>query len=196
MKIFATLYTIKHQTFYQKGNTAMLKHAWFNYEFDWLLKVDSDTYVNLIRLQVLLRMLSQSSNAFLGNRGTDMKEDTKALHPAVQFCLGGPGFLISRMTLERTVNHLDGCVLENKDNAKLWFDDVIISQCIQNYTSLGCHEGDNLDNVTYTEMNFYEHHDNRSPQYTTVTYHPLNDSKSMGEYHEEVMKPRPGYTQF
>ena len=58
------------------GNVEMLRLVWVSTTFDWVMKVDSDTYVNLWRLDTLLRTLPHSGRlAFLGGRGFGRQQD-------------------------------------------------------------------------------------------------------------------------
>ena len=164
-------------------NVEMLRLVWVSVTFDWVMKVDSDTYVNLWRLEALLRALPRSDHAFLGGRGFGRPQDKPYLNLSAPFCMGGPGYLVAKKTLGRVQNHLKSCMYKTEVGSPGWHSDVVIGKCIYEHTSLGCHEGDGIERVPHSVKNFFQLYNGSSSRYDTVTFHPLKDSRAMQEHH-------------
>jgi len=170
-------------------NSQMLQSAYNMHSFDWLLKVDDDTYVNVEQLQTLVYSFKDSTTAFLGSRGVGRAEDREFLDLHKPMCMGGPGYLIRRKTLSEVVPYLNSCVegIKNSKHVKyIWHSDVVISKCIYKFTSLGCYESDAPDVSTLIPFSgniFKQHYPGGDPIYNSVTYHPLKQSVDMLDHH-------------
>lgn len=155
--------------------------------YEWILKVDDDTYVNYEKLIALTETFADVEHAFLGSRGTGTSRDRDHLSLKKPFCLGGPGYLIKTKTLRVVSPHLKHCALEmKKEVANVWHSDIVISKCILNYTGLGCWEHSRMNDkaLRYNSAAFKNHYADTKHLYDTVTYHPLKTKTEMMVYHE------------
>ena len=109
--------------------------------------------------------------------------------------MGGPGYLIKRLTFELVVDKLNSCVAEtsvNENKQYLWHSDIIISKCVEKYTGLGCWDYESVGNVfiQYSSEIFKQHYTNTRPIYNSVTYHSLKTLNAMSKYHINVLEER------
>ena len=80
--------------------------------FDFVLKVDTDTYVNVASVERLLRQLNPEVPALLGRRmGFYLRPPFNASKPEGQtFCHGGAGYLLSRGLLRVMAERFERCI--------------------------------------------------------------------------------------
>ena len=174
-------------------NTNMLMRVLSERSFDWLLKANVDTYVNIENLQSLVYSFRTTKQAYLGSRGFGSLSDVKFLKFKKPFCLGGPGYLLRRQTLADLVQLLPKCISEanaSQIREHLWHSDVMVGRCLLDATGLGCWEHDSTSIVKYSLNIFKQHYKNAKPIYSSVTYHPLKTEREMLEYHERVQERR------
>ena len=174
-------------------NTHMLMRVLSERSFDWLLKVDDDTYVNIENLQSLVYCFRSTKQAYLGSRGFGSLTDVKMLNFKKPFCLGGPGYLLRHQTLTDLVQLLPRCVSEanaSRIRKNLWHSDVIIGKCTLDATGLGCWEHDSTSICKHSLNIFKQHYKNAEPIYSSVTYHPLKTKREMLEHHKRVQELR------
>ncbi|MDA7838719.1 galactosyltransferase-related protein [bacterium] len=174
-------------------NVKMLEKVYeLNEQFDWLFKVDDDTYVNTDNLQTLVYAFRHAKHAFLGSRGHGRLEDKEYLELSKPYCMGGPGYLLKRSTFNKVVNKLHGCVEKTRlhpNKEYLWHSDIVISKCIHKHTGFGCWDYESSQSVLFKyHLNiFKQHYTNSPPVYDTVTYHPLKTRDEMMHYHAHVL---------
>lgn len=167
-------------------NAAMLRTIAQEFDgFDWVLKVDDDTYVSIPGLQQLVAGISDKHPQLLGCRGFGRPWDRDKLDLTKPYCMGGPGFLISMVALLQLAPHLDACVQESDfhpDRAYIWHSDVVISKCIQSRVGLGCWEGTGLPEYEHNSV-FNHHYSGRRHAPESVTSHPFKTYDEMMAYH-------------
>ena len=174
-------------------NTAMLAkvhemlQADTNLHYNWVLKVDDDTLVNLQGLYFLTKFNPLTQKLYLGQQGTGIPSDRGKLGIVKPFCMGGPGYVISRAALNILGPNLKQCAankMSRKDHS--WHSDVIIGLCMEEYTHIGC--WDNVANtvIKYRPLKrfFHKYDFVRWPLHkelttTTTTLHPLKDPALM-----------------
>jgi len=130
-----------------RKNTAMLQLASvlaLEQNFEWILKVDDDTYVAVDTLISFVASLPSNTLIFMGQKGTGKPKDRGKMGIIKPFCMGGPGYLFSSMALAMVAPNFDSCVEEaDSSDARefIWHSDVVIGKCVTTWTRLGCWEG-------------------------------------------------------
>lgn len=122
----------------QKKSFLMLQHMWDNYgdAYEWFMRADDDVYVRPDRLAALLRSVDSRKPVFIGQAGRGNQEEfgLLSLEYDENFCMGGPGVIMSRETLARVVPHIKHC-LRNLFTAH---EDVELGRCVQKYAGVSC----------------------------------------------------------
>lgn len=122
----------------QKKSFMMLKFMHDNYldKFEWFMRVDDDVYIKHDKLEKFLRSLNSSVPQFVGQAGLGNKEEfgLLSLDYNENFCMGGPGILMSRETLKRVVPHIKYCL----KNLYSTHEDVEIGRCIRRFVNISC----------------------------------------------------------
>lgn len=173
-----------------RRNIKMLEKLYAEKNFDWVLKVDDDSYVNIGNLQTLTYSFRTSSHAFLGSRGYGRLLDRDFLDLKKPFCMGGPGYLLRKSTLARVIPEFPTCLRDAENDIhkyNVWHSDVVISKCVTKVTKLGCWESDDESLIQYSNNLFKQHYTSAKPVYNTVTYHPLKTRDAMVQYHNSII---------
>lgn len=122
----------------QKKSFMMLKFMHDNYldKFEWFMRVDDDVYIKPDKLELFLRSLNSSKEQFIGQAGLGNKDEfgLLALDYDENFCMGGPGIIMSRETLRRVVPHISYCI----KNLYSTHEDVEIGRCIRKFANVSC----------------------------------------------------------
>lgn len=97
--------------------------------FDWFMRADDDLYVKGDRLEEFLRSLDPAKAHFLGQAGLGNSAEygQLALGPQDNYCMGGPGAIISRETLNLVAPHLQSCLR----SLLTTHEDVELGRCIR-----------------------------------------------------------------
>jgi chondroitin sulfate synthase len=122
----------------QKKSFMMLKFIAENYldKFEWFMRTDDDVYIKSYELESLLRSLDSSKVYFIGQAGLGTPEEIGllSLDSDENFCMGGPGMIMSRATLKLIVPHIKGCL----KNLLTIHGDVEIGRCVRNHANVSC----------------------------------------------------------
>lgn len=122
----------------QKKSFMMLQYMWSNYgdRFEWFLRADDDVYVRTDRLEKLLRSVDSKRAMYIGQAGRGNSEEfgLLSLEYDENFCMGGPGVVLSRETLRRIVPHIRYC-LRHLYTAH---EDVELGRCVKKYAGIPC----------------------------------------------------------
>ena len=116
--------------------------------YDWMFKVDDDTYVNLPGMMKFLKETEKTTKTQyqiygrqgFGRPGPDKKGLEKHGMKA-PYCLGGPGYIMTADTWHKTAAGMQDCVRDfdaAEERAALWHSDVVIGLCVQIKTGAGC----------------------------------------------------------
>ena len=117
--------------------------------YQWFLRADDDVYVRVARLDRLLGRLDPNEKVYLGRAGVGKKQDVKRLQlrSHERYCMGGPGVVLSRATLNAVAPYLDRCLkaIEVHNRAGkgvsggMWFnEDVELGRCISRTVGIQC----------------------------------------------------------
>lgn len=122
----------------QKKSFLMLKYMWdeFGDRFEWFFRADDDVYVRTDRLEHFLRSLDSRKPYFLGQAGKGNQEEfgLLSLEFDENFCMGGPGMIMSRETLSRIAPHIQTCL----QNLFTTHEDVEVGRCVQRFAGIPC----------------------------------------------------------
>lgn len=122
----------------QKKSFLMLQYMWNNFgeKFEWFLRADDDVYVRTDRLEKLLRSVDSRRAMYIGQAGRGNSEEfgLLSLEYDENFCMGGPGVIISRETLKRIVPHIKYCL----KNLYTTHEDVELGRCVKKYAGIPC----------------------------------------------------------
>lgn len=122
----------------QKKSFLMLKYMWQNFgdKFEWFLRADDDVYVRTDKLEKLLRSVDSRQPRYIGQAGRGNSEEfgLLSLEYDENFCMGGPGIVLSRETLRRLVPHITDCL----QNLYSTHEDVELGRCVQKYAGVPC----------------------------------------------------------
>lgn len=122
----------------QRKSFTMLKHMHDNYidRYEWFLRADDDVYVRTDRLEALLRSVDSRKPWFIGQtgRGNNDEFGLLSLEENENFCMGGPGVILSRETLRRIAPHIDKCL----GNLYTTHEDVELGRCVRKYAGVPC----------------------------------------------------------
>lgn len=122
----------------QKKSFMMLHYMWrhFGDRFEWFLRADDDVYVRADKLERLLRSIDSRKPQFIGQagRGNQAEFGLLSLEYDENFCMGGPGVIMSRETLARVAPHIKYCL----QNLYTTHEDVELGRCVQRFAGIPC----------------------------------------------------------
>ncbi|XP_005871167.1 PREDICTED: chondroitin sulfate synthase 1, partial [Myotis brandtii] len=175
----------------QKKSFMMLKYMHDHYldQYEWFMRADDDVYIKGDRLESFLRSLNSSEPLFLGQTGLGTTEEMGklALEPGENFCMGGPGVIMSREVLRRMVPHIGKCLREMYTT----HEDVEVGRCVRRFAGVQC--------VWSYEMQqlFYENYEQNKKGYIrdlhnskihrAITLHPNKSPPYQYRLHSYVL---------
>ncbi|XP_016055846.1 PREDICTED: chondroitin sulfate synthase 1 isoform X2 [Miniopterus natalensis] len=175
----------------QKKSFMMLKYMHDHYldKYEWFMRADDDVYIKGDRLENFLRSLNSSEPLFLGQTGLGTTEEMGklALEPGENFCMGGPGVIMSREVLRRMVPHIGKCLREMYTT----HEDVEVGRCVRRFAGVQC--------VWSYEMQqlFYENYEQNKKGYIrdlhnskihrAITLHPNKNPPYQYRLHSYVL---------
>ncbi|XP_045513002.1 chondroitin sulfate synthase 1 [Pieris brassicae] len=170
----------------QKKSFLMLLYMYENYgeRFEWFMRADDDVYVRGDKLEEFLRSVDSRKPQFIGQagRGTTAERDALALDYNENFCMGGPGVLISRETLRRVAPHVKYCL----KHLYTTHEDVELGRCVAKFAGVSC-------TWSYDMQTILHHNSSGTAAYTgrlkkrevhrAITLHPVKDHRQMYRLH-------------
>lgn len=122
----------------QKKSFMMLLYMHDNFidRFEWFLRADDDVFIKTDKLERLLRSVDSRKPQFIGQAGRGNTEEfgSLSLEYDENFCMGGPGVILSRETLKRIAPHIKECL----KNLYTTHEDVELGRCVQKYAGVPC----------------------------------------------------------
>ncbi|XP_047532573.1 chondroitin sulfate synthase 1 [Vanessa atalanta] len=170
----------------QKKSFLMLLYMYEHYgeRFEWFMRADDDVYVRGDKLGEFLRSVDSRKPQFIGQagRGTSSERDALALDYNENFCMGGPGVLISRETLRRVAPHVKYCL----KHLYTTHEDVELGRCVAKFAGVSC-------TWSYDMQTILHHNGSGAAAYTgrlkkrevhrAITLHPVKDHRQMYRLH-------------
>ncbi|KAJ8954954.1 hypothetical protein NQ318_000385 [Aromia moschata] len=122
----------------QKKSFMMLKHMHDHYidKYEWFLRADDDVYIRTEKLEELLRSVDSRKPWFIGQTGRGNNEEfgLLSLESDENFCMGGPGVILSRETLKRIASHVEDCL----EHLYTTHEDVELGRCVRRFAGISC----------------------------------------------------------
>lgn len=173
----------------QKKSFMMLYYMYEHFldKFEWFVRADDDVYIHTAKLERFLRSIDSSKPQFIGQAGKGNSEEfgLLSLEFDENFCMGGPGVILSRETLRRVAPHIPTCL----KNLYSTHEDVEIGRCVQKFAGIPC--------TWNYEMQSILHH-NSSGKYaftgslktkevhSAITLHPVKKAPLMYRLHAYI----------
>ncbi|CAF1475031.1 unnamed protein product [Rotaria magnacalcarata] len=137
----------------QKKSFLMMKYIYDHYlnKFEWFMRVDDDVYIRTENLEKLLRSIDNRKPYYIGQPGMGTKEEygKLGLGENENFCMGGPGIILSRETLARFTPHIKKCL----KNFYTYHEDVELGRCVHKYANTSCTWSYEMQHVLYNHPN-------------------------------------------
>ncbi|KAI6241254.1 Hexosyltransferase [Aphelenchoides fujianensis] len=172
----------------QKKSFAMMRWMFDNHlnDFDWFMRADDDLYVRGERLESFLRSLDPGKVHLIGQAGLGNSAEygQLSLGPQDNYCMGGPGVVVSQKTLEVVAPHLESCLL----NLMTTHEDVELGRCIRKHAGVACtwnYQMQELFHNNQSQPNVYAA-GGASELRHAITLHPVKDPAVMLQLHVEA----------
>lgn len=122
----------------QKKSFAMLKYIHDHYidKYEWFLRADDDVYVKTEQLELLLKSIDSRKPWFIGQTGRGNNEEIGllSLEHDENFCMGGPGVILSKETLKRIAPYIEECL----SHLYTTHEDVELGRCVRKFAGVSC----------------------------------------------------------
>ena len=148
----------------QRKVFAALQHMYRYHgnSYQWFVRADDDVYIRVMRLDRLLGRLDPNEKVYLGRAGVGKKQDMKRLQlrSHEHYCMGGPGVVLSRATLNAVAPYLGRCLNAVEAHNRIgkgveggvWFnEDVELGRCISRTVGIQCSNSEevSINTVSY-----------------------------------------------
>ncbi|KAL9954156.1 hypothetical protein ACROYT_G041657 [Oculina patagonica] len=179
-----------------KKSLMMVKYMYDHHidGYEWFMRADDDVYVRNDKLLRFLRSLNSSDDIHLGHAGIGKKEEREMLNlsPGENYCMGGPGVILSQSVLRKVGPHLEHCL---QTAPKLHMhEDIELGKCIRRYAGVSCtwsHEMNTLFFHQYTGNGSMFRGDlNTKTINEAITLHPIKQPAYMYRLHSHFMSER------
>ena len=162
-------------------------------KFDFIFKVDDDTFVNVEALTTFVQDKDPMEHHYWGEPAFGATEDRfemAKLGLVKPYCTGGPGYVLSQATIQAIAPLMPGCVRPvdiSPYRKHVFHDDTILGICIQKEIGIGCGNDDPLYNsIPLKELPFRPIFGDFKRSYHllgAVSAHPFKKSEAMVRVH-------------
>ncbi|XP_040563989.1 chondroitin sulfate synthase 1 [Lepeophtheirus salmonis] len=178
----------------QKKSFYMLQHLYEHHveDYEWFMRVDDDVYVNGDKLQSLLRQLDSNLPLYLGQAGLGNQEEKGHIHldNDENYCMGGPGVILSHVTLRKLNGHkvIETCL----SNLLTSHEDIEVGRCILKFVGIPCTWSYQMQSLFFHlsgpkgESSLITRSKDTSFLRNTITFHPLKTVSNLYDLHERV----------
>ncbi|KAI0989914.1 hypothetical protein GJ496_006570 [Pomphorhynchus laevis] len=177
----------------QKKSFLMMKHLYDNFgnNYEWFMRVDDDMYIKADKLQNFLSSMDSRNAYFIGQPGMGiLSEKGKiGLGPRDNFCMGGPGMIISKTTLQRFVPHISECLLDLRS----LHEDVEIGRCIRKFANVSCTWNYEMLHLLYNNpkgTDGFRQELQTEKVARAINLHPIKDAKLFYQVHYTLLNQR------
>lgn len=149
--------------------------------FEFFMRADDDVYINTDRLQQFLRSVNSTKPQFIGQAGVGNKEEFGQLNLQMDqnFCMGGPGVVMSRTTLQLFSHKIQYCLKHLFST----HEDVEIGRCVRLSAGIPC-------TWSYEMQHLFYHNSSQElaikngiiaskDMYKALTIHPIKSPPNM-----------------
>ncbi|XP_050695418.1 chondroitin sulfate synthase 1-like isoform X2 [Eriocheir sinensis] len=173
----------------QKKSFMMLKYMadHFADHFEYFMRSDDDVYVRPDRLELFLRSVNSTHPQFIGQAGKGTQDEIGllALKTDENFCMGGPGVIMSRATLRQVAPHVRDCL----KNLRSTHEDVEVGRCVRKYANVPCTWSYEMQSILYHNSSGTEAFTGPLKQrevHRAITLHPVKNHTHMYRLHSYV----------
>ncbi|XP_065206859.1 chondroitin sulfate synthase 1-like [Planococcus citri] len=170
----------------QKKSFLMLQYMWehFGDKYEWFFRADDDLYIRPDKIENFLRSIDSSKPHFIGQAGRGKQEEfgLLSLEYDENFCMGGPGIIMSRETLRRVAPHVKYCL----QNLYTTHEDVELGRCVHKFAQIPC-------TWSYEMQSIFYHNSSGNEAFTgnlktkevhrAITLHPIKQHRHMYRIH-------------
>jgi len=154
-------------------------------KFEYFMRADDDVYINTEKLEQFLRQINSSKPQFIGQAGVGNNEEFGQLflESDENFCMGGPGVIMSRTTLQLFANNIQYCL----KNLYSTHEDVEIGRCVRRSVGIPCTWSYDMQHLFHhnssAEMGYKEGLIRAKEVNRAITIHPIKSPSSMKKLH-------------
>jgi hypothetical protein len=171
-----------------------MKYIYDHYlnKFEWFMRVDDDVYIRTDNLERLLRSIDDRKPYYIGQPGMGTKDEygKLALGENENFCMGGPGIILSRETLARFTPHIKKCL----KNFYTYHEDVELGRCVHKYANTSCTWSYEMQHILYNHPNKTDGYKARNLISTdilrAVSLHSIKDIRVFTRVHNFALQRR------
>ncbi|XP_015927513.2 chondroitin sulfate synthase 1 [Parasteatoda tepidariorum] len=170
----------------QKKSFLMLKFMHDNFidDFEWFMRADDDVYIRTELLEKFLRSVNSSKPQFIGQAGLGNKAEfgQLSLQPDENFCMGGPGMILSRDTLRLVIPHIRYCL----KNLYSTHEDVEVGRCVRKFVGIPCTWSYEMQSIFYHSFSGEEVFTGRLKTkeiHRAITLHPIKQPPYLYRMH-------------
>ncbi|XP_068242080.1 chondroitin sulfate synthase 1 [Palaemon carinicauda] len=173
----------------QKKSFMMLKYIaeHFGEHFEYFMRADDDVYVRSDKLENFLRSINSSKPLFIGQAGKGNQDEFGhlSLKDDENFCMGGPGVILSRSTLLKVAPHVRDCL----KNLRSTHEDVEIGRCVRKYAEVPCTWSYEMQSILYHNSSGSEAFTGSLKQrevHRAITLHPIKNHTHLFRLHSYI----------
>ncbi|KAK0087704.1 hypothetical protein PV325_000275 [Microctonus aethiopoides] len=170
----------------QKKSFLMLQWMWNNFgdKFEWFLRADDDVYIRTDRLEKFLRSVDSRKPLYIGQAGRGNSEEfgLLSLEYDENFCMGGPGVILSRETMKRIIPHVKDCL----KNLYTTHEDVELGRCVRKHAGIPCTWSYEMQSILYHNSSgeqAFTGNLKRREVHRAITLHPVKSPPHMYRLH-------------
>ncbi|XP_053202238.1 chondroitin sulfate synthase 1-like [Panonychus citri] len=174
----------------QKKSFLMLKfiHDHFIDSYEWFMRADDDIFINVDKLIQFLGSVNSSKPHLIGQMGLGKIEELGqlGLGDDDNFCMGGPGIIMSSATLRSMIPHIEYCLKHLYST----HEDVEISRCVGTFVGLPCTRSYQMQSLLYHNFSGQIVWSNRLRKIlkTALTLHPVKNSSTLYDIYYHMMQ--------
>ncbi|KAG5681987.1 hypothetical protein PVAND_011386 [Polypedilum vanderplanki] len=166
----------------QRKSFTMLHYMYEHYidKFEWFLRADDDVFIKTDKLEKFLRRIDSTKAQFIGQAGRGNNEEfgLLSLEYDENFCMGGPGIILSRQTLKQVAPHIPTCL----KNLYSTHEDVEVGRCVQKFAGTACtwnYEMQSIFHHNSTGNRAFSGSLKKKEVHSAITLHPIKRSPLM-----------------